>query len=78
MEIIECKCYIHLLDLTRNSCEKCNYMSSGSNRPVALSIFSIHTKPFKFLSCKCSSLIANDSKEMKSNEELFLILEHTT
>ena len=24
--------FIHLLDLTRSSCEKCNYLSSGRNR----------------------------------------------
>jgi hypothetical protein len=31
MEIIKWKFYIHWLDLTRSSCEKCNYTSSGRN-----------------------------------------------
>ena len=34
MEINECKCYIHLLDLTRNSCEKCNFRSLAGIEPA--------------------------------------------
>ena len=32
----ECELYIHLLDLTRSSCEKSNYRPSGKNRTYSM------------------------------------------
>ena len=36
MEIIEWKFYIHLLNLTTNCCEKCNYRSVAGIEPAGL------------------------------------------